>query len=139
MYRLAEVAQHKRSRGDNPSVWTVIHDKVYDITSLLKDHPGGEEVLTENAAGVDATESYEDTWPSDDNRELLKEFYIGELHDDDKTGREVKKKYLNLMNTSNNPPEEETSLAFVLLPSIILLVVSIPTFLYLFNQYLNLS
>ena len=139
VYRLAEVAQHNRSRGDNPSVWTVIHDKVYDITGLLLEHPGGEEVLLENAAGVDATESYEDTWPSEDNREMLKDFYIGELHEDDRTGREVKKKYFDLRDTIDKPPRDETSLAFTLLPSIITLVASIPTILYVFKQYLDLS
>ena len=92
VYRLKEVAEHNKSHGEHRSVWTVIHGKVYDITNLLLEHPGGEEVLIENAAGVDATESYEDTWPSDDNREMLKDFYIGELHEEDRSGRTVAEK-----------------------------------------------
>ena len=35
VYRLTEVAQHNTSRGENKSIWTVIHDKVYDITQFL--------------------------------------------------------------------------------------------------------
>lgn len=41
-------------------------------------HPGGEEVLLEQA-GSDATESFEDVGHSTDAREMLNQFYIGEL------------------------------------------------------------
>ncbi|NXT61678.1 CYB5B protein, partial [Chaetops frenatus] len=46
---------------------------------LLLQHPGGEEVLLEQA-GRDATESFEDVGHSTDAREMLKQYYIGELH-----------------------------------------------------------
>ncbi|KAB1256162.1 Cytochrome b5, partial [Camelus dromedarius] len=42
-------------------------------------HPGGEEVLREQAGG-DATENFEDVGHSTDARELSKTFIIGELH-----------------------------------------------------------
>uniref|UniRef100_H3A7S6 Cytochrome b5 type B n=1 Tax=Latimeria chalumnae TaxID=7897 RepID=H3A7S6_LATCH len=42
-------------------------------------HPGGEEVLFEQAGG-DATESFEDVGHSVDAREMLTQYYIGELH-----------------------------------------------------------
>ncbi|NWI94295.1 CYB5B protein, partial [Pitta sordida] len=42
-------------------------------------HPGGEEVLLEQA-GRDATESFEDVGHSVDAREMLKQYYIGEVH-----------------------------------------------------------
>lgn len=47
--------------------------------SLLFQHPGGEEVLLEQA-GRDATESFEDVGHSSDAREMLKQYYIGEVH-----------------------------------------------------------
>lgn len=47
--------------------------------SLLFQHPGGEEVLLEQA-GRDATESFEDVGHSTDAREMLKQYYIGEIH-----------------------------------------------------------
>uniref|UniRef100_A0A673CF93 Cytochrome b5 heme-binding domain-containing protein n=1 Tax=Sphaeramia orbicularis TaxID=375764 RepID=A0A673CF93_9TELE len=56
--------------------WLIIHDKVYDITS-------GEEVLLEQA-GADATESFEDVGHSTDAREMLQQYYVGELHMDDR-------------------------------------------------------
>jgi len=85
VYRLEEVKQHNTSRGENKSVWTVIHDKVYDITQFLDEHPGGEEILIEHA-GQDASEDFEDVGHSSDAREMLLEYYVGELHEDDKTG-----------------------------------------------------
>jgi len=47
--------------------------------NLLFQHPGGEEVLLEQA-GRDATESFEDVGHSTDAREMLKQYYIGEVH-----------------------------------------------------------
>ncbi|NXE28450.1 CYB5B protein, partial [Ardeotis kori] len=46
---------------------------------FLFQHPGGEEVLLEQA-GRDATESFEDVGHSTDAREMLKQYYIGEIH-----------------------------------------------------------
>uniref|UniRef100_A0A8C0IHP1 Cytochrome b5 type B n=1 Tax=Bubo bubo TaxID=30461 RepID=A0A8C0IHP1_BUBBB len=46
---------------------------------LLFQHPGGEEVLLEQA-GRDATECFEDVGHSMDAREMLKQYYIGEIH-----------------------------------------------------------
>ncbi|KAF3829740.1 hypothetical protein GH733_001691 [Mirounga leonina] len=53
----------------------------FGLSSLL--HPGGEEVLREQAGG-DATESFEDVGHSTDARELSKTYIIGELHPDDR-------------------------------------------------------
>merc|ERR1711978_69613 len=87
-FSLEEVSNHNKSRGEDRSIWTVIHDKVYDITKFLDEHPGGEEILIENA-GIDSTENFEDVGHSSDAREMLDEFYIGDLHEDDKTGSKV--------------------------------------------------
>nr|XP_009668442.1 PREDICTED: cytochrome b5 isoform X1 [Struthio camelus australis] len=46
-------------------------------------HPGGEEVLREQAGG-DATENFEDVGHSTDARTLSETFIIGELHPDDR-------------------------------------------------------
>ena len=85
VFRLVEVALHNKSRGADKSIWAVIHDKVYDITNFLDEHPGGEEILIENA-GSDITEHFEEVGHSSDAREMLEEYYIGDLHEEDKTG-----------------------------------------------------
>ncbi|XP_059849092.1 cytochrome b5 [Hypanus sabinus] len=73
-YSMEEVKTHNKSK----STWLVIHDKVYDVSKFLEEHPGGEEVLFEQAGG-DATESFEDVGHSSDAREMLKQYFIGEL------------------------------------------------------------
>ncbi|NWS58466.1 CYB5B protein, partial [Chunga burmeisteri] len=66
-------------RNCGREAWLVIHGRVYDVTRFLEEHPGGEEVLLEQA-GRDATESFEDVGHSTDAREMLKQYYIGEIH-----------------------------------------------------------
>ncbi|VDP19956.1 unnamed protein product [Onchocerca flexuosa] len=53
---------------------------VYDVTSFLQEHPGGDEVLLEQA-GRDATESFKDIGHSRDAVEMTKEYLIGYLSD----------------------------------------------------------
>ena len=35
VFRLEEVKEHNVGKGAKRSVWTVIHDKVYDVTKFL--------------------------------------------------------------------------------------------------------
>ncbi|XP_072007176.1 cytochrome b5-like [Engystomops pustulosus] len=79
-YTLDEIQKHNHSK----STWIIIHHKVYDVTKFLEEHPGGEEVLREQAGG-DATETFEDIGHSTDARNMSKEFIIGELHPDDRS------------------------------------------------------
>ncbi|PWA63584.1 cytochrome b5, heme-binding site-containing protein [Artemisia annua] len=51
---------------------------VYDVTKFLDDHPGGEEVLL-SAAEKDATEDFEDTGHSQNARDMMEDYYIGEF------------------------------------------------------------
>ncbi|XP_060680286.1 cytochrome b5 [Hemiscyllium ocellatum] len=78
-YRLEELKRH--SSGN--SAWIHIHDKIYDVTKFLEEHPGGEEVLREQAGG-DASEAFDDVGHSTDAREMTKKYFIGELHPDDR-------------------------------------------------------
>ncbi|KAG7276382.1 hypothetical protein CRUP_021893 [Coryphaenoides rupestris] len=74
-YRLSEIEQQNTFK----STWIIINNKVHDVTQFLEEHPGGEEVLREQAGG-DATESFEDVGHSTDAREMAAEMVIGELH-----------------------------------------------------------
>ncbi|XP_034282597.1 cytochrome b5 type B isoform X2 [Pantherophis guttatus] len=78
-FTLAEVAK----RSSDREAWLVIHDRVYDVTRFLDEHPGGDKVLLEQA-GRDATESFEDVGHSMDAKEMLKQYLIGEVHPDDR-------------------------------------------------------
>ena len=43
--------------------------------------------MIENA-GTDSTEAFEDVGHSSDAREMIEEYYVGELHEDDRKGTE---------------------------------------------------
>jgi len=68
----------------------VIHNKVYDITQFLGEHPGGEEVLLD-AGGRNATNDFEDVGHSDEAHEIMKKYYIGDIADS-KPEKKVEKK-----------------------------------------------
>ncbi|PVU85998.1 hypothetical protein BB561_003207 [Smittium simulii] len=73
-YKAEEIEQHNK-RSD---AWITIDRKVYDVTKFIEEHPGGEETILENA-GSDATDNFNDIGHSEDAKELLKKFYLGEL------------------------------------------------------------
>jgi len=75
---LSEVAKHT----GKDSCWMVIHNKVYDVSKFLDEHPGGEEVMLD-VAGRNATESFEDVGHSEDARELLSNYLIGDLPEEE--------------------------------------------------------
>ncbi|KAL2233497.1 UNVERIFIED_CONTAM: Cytochrome b5 isoform A [Sesamum indicum] len=58
--------------------WVVIDGKVYDVSSYLDEHPGGDDVLL-RATGKDATDEFEDAGHSKTARELMEQYCIGEL------------------------------------------------------------
>jgi len=91
VYRMSEVKKHHNVK----STWVVIHNKVYDITKFLEEHPGGEEVLLEQA-GQDSSESFEDVGHSADAREMLQQYLVGELHPDDRAKPAAKDKFVTV-------------------------------------------
>lgn len=74
VYSLAEVSEHNYSKD----CWLVIGGKVYDVTNFLEEHPGGDEVLL-SATGKDATDDFEDVGHSNSAREMMDQYYIGEI------------------------------------------------------------
>ncbi|XP_027153072.1 cytochrome b5 [Coffea eugenioides] len=74
LYTMQEAAQHNTSED----CWVVIDGKVYDVSSYLNEHPGGDDVLIA-ATGKDATDEFEDAGHSKSARELMEKFCIGEL------------------------------------------------------------
>lgn len=72
-FTLKEIAKHNTAE----SAWIIVHDKVYDCTSYLKDHPGGEASIVMNA-GTDTTEEFE-AIHSQKAQNLLADYYIGNV------------------------------------------------------------
>ncbi len=71
-YTLAEVAVHNNASD----CWLVASNKVYNVTSFIASHPGGEKIL--NGCGKDMTEFF-NTKHMKQSKEKLPEFYIGDL------------------------------------------------------------
>ncbi|KAF7668901.1 hypothetical protein LDENG_00277880 [Lucifuga dentata] len=121
-YTLEEISAHNM----NNDTWLIIHDKVYDITSFLEEHPGGEEVLLEQA-GTDATESFEDVGHSTDAREMLQQYYIGDLHMDDRKKETVKDVHI----TNSGEPSSWT---MWLIPAVAAVVAALMYRYYMFEH-----
>ncbi|KAJ5173121.1 hypothetical protein N7492_005714 [Penicillium capsulatum] len=71
-FTLQEVSAHNTKKD----LYMVIHDKVYDCTSFVDEHPGGEEVLLD-VGGQDGSEAFEDVGHSDEAREILDGLLVG--------------------------------------------------------------
>ena len=59
------------------SLWTVVHNHVFDLTDFASEHPGGWEVIEEHA-GKDATLAYEEGQHAIQSIRELKQYYVGE-------------------------------------------------------------
>ncbi|KAJ4841244.1 Cytochrome b5 isoform E [Turnera subulata] len=86
LYVFDEVAKHNKTKD----CWLIISGKVYDVTSFMDDHPGGDEVLL-SSTGKDATNDFEDVGHSDSAREMMEKYLIGEV---DSTTVPTKRTYI---------------------------------------------
>lgn len=71
---LDEVAQHDSYQD----CWIAIYDRVYNVTSFLHSHPGGENIIIDYA-GRDATLAFHGTGHSSDAILEMRNYIIGEL------------------------------------------------------------
>ncbi|KAI9366014.1 cytochrome b5 [Zopfochytrium polystomum] len=68
------------SHNNRESAYMVIDGLVIDVTRFLEEHPGGEEVLLEQA-GIDASGAFDEIGHSDDARALMKTMAVGKIDD----------------------------------------------------------
>ena len=61
----------------NSKYLTIIHNKVYDISSWIDSHPGGE--IIKKAIGIDSTHMFEYINHPEYTKKILNNFYIGDL------------------------------------------------------------
>jgi len=74
MFTLSEVQKHNTKKD----AWTIIDNKVYNISSWIPKHPGGEIIM--QALGKDATQLFlNNNHPSYVRKTILPKYYIGNL------------------------------------------------------------
>ena len=71
---MEEVSTHNKP----DDMWMVLHGKVYDVTKFLEDHPGGTDIMIENA-GMDVTNQFEEMSHSKEARLQATQFHIGDI------------------------------------------------------------
>eukprot|EP00051_Salpingoeca_urceolata_P005466 m.73459 g.73459 ORF g.73459 m.73459 type:complete len:128 (-) comp14350_c1_seq2:115-498(-) len=108
----AEVAK----KNTNKDCWLIIEDKVYDVTKFLDEHPGGEEVVMD-LAGQDATDGFDDVGHSTDAREMLKQYLIGELPEDEREPEKPK-----VVKSATSSQSGGSSMTFVILAVVAVIV-----------------
>ncbi|XAR50688.1 hypothetical protein NMG60_11005083 [Bertholletia excelsa] len=57
--------------------WIIIKNKVYDVTSYVEEHPGGDAILAH--AGDDSTEGFYGPQHGTGAFQLIEDFYVGDL------------------------------------------------------------
>jgi cytochrome b involved in lipid metabolism len=123
---LSEVEKHK----DSNSVWIIIREHVYDVTKFLEEHPGGEEVLLEQA-GKDATEAFDDVGHSTDAKEMMIKYQIGQIREEDRKHLESKEYKWDQWSDKDT----SSSWSSWVVPVLIALVVSMAYRYYLSNAH----
>ena len=70
------------SHNTKDDCWIIINNSIYNVTDFLKEHPGGGDVILD-FAGKDATEAFADIGHSKDAIEMLPDYLIGTLPEDE--------------------------------------------------------
>jgi len=96
-----EVAAHNKKKD----IWVVVNGTIYDVTSFVDEHPGGEEVLLD-VAGQDATEAFDDVGHSDEAREILQGFLKGKLK-----GGAIKPEVVGKATSTGKKPSPDSSVS----------------------------
>jgi hypothetical protein len=77
------MTNNDRKKTNRSETLLLISGMVFDITRWLDEHPGGSHIIPEQALNVDATVFFEIYHASKQSFLYLREFYIGELAEED--------------------------------------------------------
>lgn len=108
------------SRNSTKDAVFVIDNIVYDVTKFLDEHPGGHEVLVEKAGG-DATEGFDDIGHSNDAKELMKKYIIGEVVEEDRIVTQKR----SMSWSDNNKNDTSSGLSSIVIPIILGIIATI--------------
>ena len=104
-----QVAKHATMQD----CWVIIHGYAYDITSFLEDHPGGPDVVLQDA-GRDATEEFENMFHSMTARKMLDEYLVGPVEGMEQ--KDAKEMLGGVANVSKSSGSSSASMLIYALP-----------------------
>ncbi|XP_042410244.1 cytochrome b5-like [Zingiber officinale] len=114
-YSTAEISLHTTKQ----SCWLSIGGKVYDVTTFMEEHPGGEDVMLHASASGDATQAFEEVGHSSSAISSMKSYLIGTVEghvsDDQKPPKPTAASH-------REPPPPSYSLSDYFLPLLVLAV-----------------
>lgn len=96
---LQEVSQHNKK----DDCWVIIHDKAYDLSDFMDEHPGGLAIIMKYA-GKDATKAFDPIHPGDTLTKYLQPKY----HKGEVEKKQKKKKSATTNNGTTTKPTEST-------------------------------
>jgi cytochrome b involved in lipid metabolism len=98
-----------KAKNSRQGLYVLLHNKVYDVTKFIDEHPGGDEVILAEA-GQDATDAFEDVGHSDEARELLVDFYVGDF--DESSATKAKKEAKAATKAASAAVEQGSNLMY---------------------------
>ncbi|KOC66144.1 Cytochrome b5 [Habropoda laboriosa] len=107
----------------------ILHDKVYDVTDFLNEHPGGEEILLDHS-GKDSSEDFDDIGHSSDAFDLMKKYLVGELVHEEKTYKTPKQSWSTSYGKNETNKKNEGMSPTIMLAGLMILLAA-AYFLYL--------
>lgn len=123
LFTRQEVEAHNSRQG----ALIILDNVVYDVTSFLEEHPGGVEVMLDNA-GRDASQCFHDVGHSDDALEWRKRFEVGQVA----TAERWPVRSLGTGGTAYSEPLKLQELAALVSPPLALAAAAYFLFIYLF-------
>lgn len=100
MHRWADVVAHNAAGG----CMVVMDGMVFDLAQWLPEHPGGETIIPQQALNRDCTVFFELYHASRESFTYLREFYVGELHTEEREVRVIACGLHPTRRQPTNPP-----------------------------------
>lgn len=124
MFTRSEIA----NINNNERTVIIVHDKVYDVTSFLNEHPGGEEILLDHG-GKESSEDFDDVGHSKDALDLMKKYLVGELVESEKLKKPPKEGWSTAYGKQDQ--KKEDGMNPLILYAVVAIFAAILYFVYL--------
>lgn len=102
----------------------ILHDKVYNVSDFLNEHPGGEEILLDHA-GKDGSDDFDDVGHSKDAFDLMQKYRVGELVESERTNKSPKKAWTSSYGKQPETKGEGQSSVLLAVAAVVVLIATL--------------